>query len=477
MKIILLIDFGSTYTKIRAIDLEKEEVIGSSQAPSTVGSDMTIGLQVAYNKLLVQTGINRADVEKVMACSSAAGGLRMVAIGLVPKLTSEAALRTALGAGARVVKTYSFELSHKEVEELTQINPDIVLLAGGTDGGNSSVIIHNAKMLANSSLPCPIVVAGNKVVAEEVELILKNSERLVRVTENVMPEIGRLNIEPARQVIREVFMQRIVHGKGLDKAKEFAGDIIMPTPMAVLKGAALLALGTSYEKGCGDLIVVDIGGATTDIASLSEGNSSNPYVVSKGLPEPYAKRTVEGDLGIRYNASHILDTIGEKKLIENMKVSNKELLLEMDEEELKSKVRFLSDCIGYVPQDKVDFFIDIALARSAAEIAMWRHAGTMESVYTASGMICLQYGKDLTGVDLVIGTGGIFSYQQKAAGWILAGTRYDEHEALSLRPKEPEFFVDEQYIFYAIGLLSEIVPDKALRIVKKYLKKVACKVQ
>lgn len=252
----------------------------------------------------------------------------------------------------------------------------------------------------------------------------------------------------------------------------FVGDIIMPTPMAVLKGATLLAMGTSSEKGLGDLVVVDIGGATTDIDSLSEGDSSDPCIVQKGLKESYAKRTVEGDLGIRYNASHILDMVGDQQLMKNMRINEEELPFELNKEEVKSKVRYLLDHIGYVPQDKKDFLLDVALARSAAEIAMRRHAGRIEPIYTLTGTISFRYGKDLRGINILIGTGGIFSYGKQYANWILEGTRYNEHEPFSLRPKAPEFFIDELYILYAVGLLAEITPDKSLRIMKRYLRKI-----
>ncbi|HEX78180.1 MAG TPA: MutL protein [Dehalococcoidia bacterium] len=468
MGVILLIDFGSTYTKIRAVDLEKEEVVGSCQAPSTVDTDMTIGLQAAFDALLAQTGVGNTDIEGKLACSSAAGGLRLVASGLVPRLTTEAAKRAALGAGAKVIGVYSYQLTPKEIAELEQKRPDLVLLVGGTDGGNTEVILHNARMLANSDLVCPIVVAGNKVAAEEVEHILHTAGKYVAVAANVMPEVSQLNVEPTRAVIREMFMRRITHGKGLNKAERLVGSIIMPTPMAVLRGAALLAQGTPEEAGLGDLIVVDVGGATTDVDSLTEGNPTQPGVVAKGLPEPYAKRTVEGDLGIRYSAPHILEIAGEKRLRENLMARDEGLAGDLD---LGAKLSYLSDHIDFVPQTQHDSHLDVALARSSVEIAMQRHAGVIETCYLPSGTVYLQHGKDLTQVKRVIGTGGIFSYGQHPR-WILEGTLYSQREPLSLRPKAPEFFIDERYLLYAIGLLAEIAPEKALRIMKKHLRKV-----
>jgi uncharacterized protein (TIGR01319 family) len=164
--IYLLLDFGSTYTKIAAADLAKEEVIGWAQAPTTVNTDITIGLNKALSKLAETYGIDANKVQGKYACSSAAGGLIMAAIGLVPELTLEAARRAALGAGAKVVGGYGFEIDEKIVREIEEAKCDIILLSGGTDGGDKKTIIHNAEMLADSKISCPILVAGNRVAAK-----------------------------------------------------------------------------------------------------------------------------------------------------------------------------------------------------------------------------------------------------------------------------------------------------------------------
>ncbi len=468
MKVTLIVDIGSTYTKITAVDLEKEEVVGRSHAPSTVATDMTTGLKEAYDKLLQQTDIGEREIEHRLACSSAAGGLRLIAGGLVPALTTEAAKRAALGAGAKVVGIYSYQLSPAESKQIEQAAPDIILLAGGTDGGDTDVILHNSKILRDSRLTCPVVVCGNKVAAEEAASCLGSNGRPVVVTANVLPELDRLDVEPCRSTIREIFMNRIVHGKGLDKAQALLGGVIMPTPLAVLDAAQLLAQGTPGEEGLGELIVVDIGGATTDVISMSEGAPSEAGVVVRGLPEPYAKRTVEGDLGIRYNAVNILELVGEKQLSEEANVWDDISLEGMD---LGKAVEYLSDHIDAVPKNQEEFLLDISLARSAVRIALERHAGSIEPMYTPSGMVNIQRGKDLTRVKKVIGTGGIIAYGREPK-WVLEAARYREEDATSLRPKNPEYFVDGEYILYAVGLLSKGAPEKALRIAKKNLGKV-----
>src|SRR5436190_11445497 len=277
----LLIDFGSTYTKLRAIDLGRRRILGSGQGPSTVTSDIMIGMKAALDDL--ERHLGRLPRFKYrLASSSAAGGLRMVTVGLVRELTAEAARRAALGAGARLVGTFAYRLTHADVERIVTLAPDILLLAGGTDGGNSEVILHNAAALGKSALGCPIVLAGNRGATDAALALLAGKD--VIVTENVMPEFNVLNIEPARVASRQVFIDRIVHAKGIDRAQAEFDQMLMPTPAAVLEGARLLADGCEGVSGLGPLLVIDPGGATTDVHSITSDEPSLPGVVVQGLP-------------------------------------------------------------------------------------------------------------------------------------------------------------------------------------------------
>jgi uncharacterized protein (TIGR01319 family) len=459
MSLALLIDFGSTFTKILAIDLDQEEILAYAQSGTTVGTDIMIGLGRAI--ALLPPTIRGGPFVCKLSSSSAAGGLGMVTIGLIPQLSAEAARRTALGAGAKVLKVFSFRLSAKELQELEDLAPDILLLAGGTDGGNAEVILENARQIGGSRVHCPIVVAGNKAVADEVNFILRQAGKTTLLAENVMPEVNVLNVEPAREMIRKVFIERIIEAKGLKKAEDFVEGILMPTPTAVLRAARLLSQGTTSEGGLGDLVVVDVGGATTDVHSIGMGDPVQPGVVRKGLPEPLAKRTVEGDLGLRYNAVSILQLLGPERLRQDF---------HLPPGDLQERVAHLSQNPSLLPASSEDRDLDFALAAGAARAAMERHAGTIETLWSPHGQYYLQYGKDLTGVAHLIGTGGIFIHHP-CAGAILEKTLFSQDQAFSLRPKTPHRYTDAKYCLFAIGLLAERFPDQALRIGKKYLKK------
>ena len=163
MKAVLLIDFGSTYTKVTAADLEEQRLIATAASYTTVQTDINDGLENALKLLEEKTG--KIEYEARYACSSAAGGLRMIACGLVPELTAEAAKQASLGAGAKIMKVYSYQLTEDDAEEIAELNPDIFLLTGGTDGGNKDVVIDNAKVIASipQHLFCCGVIICNRI--------------------------------------------------------------------------------------------------------------------------------------------------------------------------------------------------------------------------------------------------------------------------------------------------------------------------
>jgi conserved hypothetical protein len=456
MQAVLLIDFGSTYTKVIIVDLEREELIACAQAGTTIESNIMDGLDKALGQIPEPAG-GWHFLHK-LACSSAAGGLRMIACGLVKELTAEAARRAVLGAGARVLQVYSYELIAEDLEKIAAAQPDIILLAGGTDGGNSEIILKNAVTLARLPYCLPIVVAGNRIVSVKVAEILGQQHSPVLIADNVMPELNVLAVDSAQKAIRDIFLNNIVRAKGLDKAEGFIERVLMPTPAAVLAAGELLAKGNAGEKGLGDLLIVDVGGATTDVYSFALGNPGIPGVVLKGLPEPYAKRTVEGDLGMRYSAQALGEAAG-RQLRE---------FLGWSQEQVDKNLGICVKDPWRLPENPEEEQFEIALARTAVEIALNRHTGTLEVVYTPFGATCVQHGKDLTSLPLVIGTGGSLAHNSKAKE-ILKGVLFNPLEPTILKPQAPQFLIDQEYIIPAMGLLKEFAPQTALRMLKKYL--------
>jgi uncharacterized protein (TIGR01319 family) len=454
MQAVLLIDFGSTFTKLTLVGLDSRRIAATAQSFTTAQTDIMQGFQNALHILQKKAG--DASRVKRLACSSAAGGLRMLASGLVPSLTSKAAKLAAFGAGAKVIKTYAYELTDDDIIEIDSIHPDIFLLTGGTDGGNYKVIEANAKKIAQCEKPFPVVIAGNRNAGKNCAASIESPLHPVFITENVMPELNRLNIAPAQEVIRKIFLERIISGKGLSKEKALLDGILMPTPSSVLSALTLLSEGTKNTKGLGEIVCIDLGGATTDVYSIAKGYPSQPSVMLHGLQEPYAKRSVEGDIGMRYSAKGIVETANIETVADLAKTTP---------QDAQNYIDILQKDKSFIPETDNQHMLDEALAALAMRAALIRHAGELQRVFTPSGAVFKQQGKDLTTINTVILTGGALIHSNK--GQHILDMAADGVSEQWLIPRKAKAFIDRQYILSAMGLLATCDKEAALAIMKE----------
>jgi uncharacterized protein (TIGR01319 family) len=319
------------------------------------------------------------------------------------------------------------------------------------------VIIANAHRLCEIDGKFTVIVAGNKSASHQIRDVFEAQGKDYVITGNVMPTFNNLDIEPARKCIREVFIKKIIEAKGLSGIQVMASADVIPTPLAVMAGCELLSKGTSKTSGIGDFMAIDLGGATTDIYSMSDGKPSVSNVLVKGFSEPFSKRTVEGDLGMRYS----LGPLSEESDMDTM--ANELGIEKSDIRAWVEKCIANPDTIAVSPDEQS---IDTSFAKKAVEIATERHCGFMESSYTPLGEIFTLTGKDLSEVNHIIGIGGaiINSYHPPN---IMKGAIYNPQKPYLLKPKRPEFLLDRKYIFASMGLLSNIDPELALYFMKK----------
>lgn len=455
----LMVDFGSTFTKLTAVDSELEDVIATASHFTTVDTDISIGYNNALKILGDKMGEEKPSFDKIIGCSSAAGGLKMAAIGLVEELTLEASKRVCLGAGAKVELAFSHHLTNADVDKIIEKKIDIILLSGGTDGGNTECVLFNQKMLCERGIKIPIIFAGNKNCTDEVKSLAKEYGMNEYYCENVMPRLNVLNIDSARDTIRKIFLENIIVAKGIKKIEGEIDGLLLPTPESVLRASTLLADGYMHEAGLGEIVLVDIGGATTDTYSICSASAKRSDVVIKGLEEPYAKRTVEGDLGMRYSALGVLNSLSEEEI----------RLIETDEGvDIKKELLFRHQHVDTVPENDYQKKVDIIMGRICVDKAIGRHAGKMEEAYTPMGMLYNQFGKDLSKINFVIGTGGVLVHNDDPVK-ILSAVEYSIKKGMELRPVNPRYMLDKDYILAAMGLLAEIDPLLALRIMKKHV--------
>ena len=467
---LLVYDVGSTYTKAAAFSLRGGRLayLGRGQSPTTLDDVMT-GVRGAEGEIAAQGIALAPGVERYSSCS-AAGGLRMVALGYMPRVTVKAAKEVSMTAGARVMQVVSADepLSFRR-EVLLEISPDIILLSGGTDGGDEVCALENADMICALNSRATVIVACNKYVQQEVcARFTAAGIAHVRVP-NIMPTIHELNVAPARLAIHEQFIRQITRAKGLAQFQAGLTDkVVVPTPGAVLLASELLAKGSHEQDGTGSLILVDIGGATTDIHSaLPELEQLS--IEERGLiinnEKQFSYRTVEGNLGLRVSATGIPDAVGPKAVVRAMDGAHG-----IAPEDVLAYTEELERHPERIPADDRESALERALATCAIEVALRRHAGiyAQESDPVMGIMAGTAMGRDLRNVERVLCVGGLFVHTDETRAKALVRRCFAE-PGISLLPlREPEILLDRDYIFYALGVLGKHYPDVVLDFMKEH---------
>ena len=455
MKIdVLVAEIGSTTTVVNAFDhLESEDPVflGQGQAPTSVKEgDVNIGLQAAIEDMKKNLHIENEKLEytHMLATSSAAGGLRMTVHGLVYDMTVKAAKEAALGAGANIHLITAGKLSKVDMIKLDRIKPNIILIAGGVDYGERETALYNSELIAASDLDIPVIYAGNIAVADDVKLIFEaySKEKNLHIVPNVYPKIDILNIEPTREVIQNVFEKHIIEAKGMEKIREMVNGTIIPTPGAVMKASKIL------KDEIGDLVTIDVGGATTDIHSVTEGTEKVQKVLVE--PEPIAKRTVEGDLGVFIN---------KKNVAEMIKIERLEKELDMTSEEIEE---FINSDIAIPESEKHKRFIE-RLTKEAVIVSINRHAGGYRTYFGGKSQT-LAFGKDLTAVKWIIGTGGALT-RLPAREKILSEIALSNKGDKLLPTAEAKILIDNDYIMASLGVLSSLYKEASIKLLFKSL--------
>ncbi|NMB07110.1 MAG: DNA mismatch repair protein MutL [Tissierellia bacterium] len=451
MKIDLLVaEIGSTTTVVNGFNLNPcPEFIGQGQSSTSIlAGDVNIGLRAAIKDLA--NNLNTEDIQyhQLIATSSAAGGLRMTVHGLVYDMTVRAAKEAALGAGANIKYITAGRLRESDLNKIKEIEPNIILIAGGVDYGERDTSLYNSELIGNLDLDVPVIYAGNVENREEVRELFKNKKSELYIVENVYPKIDELNIEPTRKIIQQVFEKHIVHAPGMEKIRNMVNGHIMPTPGAVMEASQLL-----YEE-IGDLITIDVGGATTDIHSVTEGSDEINRILIN--PEPLAKRTVEGDLGVFVNMHNIVDMVGKEELIKELNISLQEL------EEIIENHKS-------IPISNLEKKFVEKLTLHAVITAIKRHAGRLRNLYGPSGKKTLAEGKDLTQVQTIIGTGGALTRLPNRIE-ILKNISINNRGDELLPNKDAKILIDNYYIMASLGVMSKEYPEEALELLKLSLR-------
>ena len=411
--IVACVDIGSTYTKAALVHLPTGRLLATAQAPTTL-DDVVSGV------LTATAGFAGAPV---LACSSAGGGLRLAVVGYEELISAEAGHRAALSAGARVVHVAAGRLDGAALAALRAVAPDVVLLVGGTDGGESSVLRANAAALAGADWSVPVVLAGNAAVRDEVAAMLREGGLPVTEADNVLPDIGRLAPESARTAIRAVFLEHVIGGERLSTDPRLRQWVRAVTPDAVLEGVSVLSRLLAPAEAPG-VVVLDVGGATTDVYCVPDPDAEQATLGREAVGVPARRRTVEGDLGVSWSVEALRTAAASEGLP--------------------------------VPGDD-----PLALGEAAATIALRRHLRA-EAAYGPGGASARSAG-------LVVLSGGVFRHAGHAAvDAVLGRLAADSGGAGSVLDATP-VVVDRRYVLAAAGLLAPERPEAAAGLCREML--------
>jgi len=451
MKIdVLVAEIGSTTTLVNAFNIHGEEptFIGRGVANTTVKTNVIEGLQQAVEDLSMSLNVEHIEYDEMFASSSAAGGLKMTVHGLVYEMTVRASKEAALNAGANIHLVTANKVTQRDLDKIKDLKPNIILVAGGTDYGEKDTALYNIELIMNLDLNIPIIYAGNIENHDEIiEMFEKaGKSKSLKIVENVYPRVDLLNIIPLRKVIYETFEENIIHAKGMNHIFDMVNQKIMPTPGSVMEATMIL------RETLGNIMTIDVGGATTDIHSVS--NPSDDFKdYQEG--EPLLKRTVEGDLGVFINHENVMKLFNKNELIDKLSISETEF------EEL------LED-YTYIPVIDIQKRLVYELTKKCTVLGLDRHVGDLKRVFTSSGQKIIPEGKDLTQVEYIVLTGGALINLENTEDIVL---EYIQKNPMKLVPnKAVKIYKDHDYIMASVGVLSLKYPEIAVKLLKKSLR-------
>jgi len=471
IKRIIATDCGSTTTKAILIE-EKDSsyrLITRGEAPTTVEApfeDVTKGVLNAFREVEELTGITFLDGEKLIkpkkdekegvdiyvSTSSAGGGLQMLVAGVVKSMTAESAARAALGAGAivmEVIASNDGRMPHERVELIRRLRPDMILLAGGVDGGTIKHVVELAELIRAADpkprfgvgYKLPVIYAGNKDAREKIKEILGDKVAL-HIVDNIRPVLERENLGPARNAIHELFMEHVMqHAPGYKKLMTWTDVPIMPTP-----GAVGLLVEKVARKENIDVIGVDIGGATTDVFSVFQG---------------VFNRTVSANLGMSYSISNVLVEAGVDNIL-------RWVPFHIEEHDLKNRIRNKMIRPTTIPQTLEELIIEQAIAREALRLAFEHHKtmavglkGVQQERTISEAFAQTMTGAtlvDMMSLALLIGSGGVLSHAPRRVQSAMMMLDAFQPEGITM------LTVDSIFMMPHLGVLSNVHEEAATEV-------------
>jgi uncharacterized protein (TIGR01319 family) len=476
MEYILVTDVGSTTTKARFFSNKSGEwrFVVAGEAPTTVEApyeDVTMGVQNAVREIEELTGHkilapdgsgitvpfeNGAGVDLYCTTSSAGGGLQMMVGGFIKAITAESANRAALGAGSIVMDVFAEDdgrAPYQKIRRIRSLRPDMILVAGGTDGGDTTHVIQLIELIKAAdpkprlgvSYNLPLVYAGNKEVRPQAQSLLGENFAL-EIVDNLRPVLEVENTEPARRAVHELFMEHVMsHAPGYPRLMKWTDVDIMPTPAG--EGMAIQLIADTFKK---NTIGVGLGGATTNVYSVVDSR----FV-----------RSVSANLGMSYSVSNVMKEAGLGNIM-------RWLPFNRDEEDIGRRLSNKMIRPTTIPQTLEELIIEHSIAREALRLGLGHHksiATRLKGMKLGEGFdrgtffdqeLAETYIDMLT-LEVIAGTGGLLSHAPDRIQSMMILTDAWQPEGVTW------MFQDSVFMMPHLGVLSTVYRDAAWNIFDK----------
>jgi len=471
MRYILATDVGSTTTKARFFTRKGDvwRYVTSGEAPTTVEApfeDVTMGVLNAVREVEELTGHTlitenndgivlpydgEKGVDLYCTTSSAGGGLQMMVSGVVGDITAASANRAVLGAGSIVMDILSIDDGrrvHERIKRIKNLRPDMILLAGGTDGGSVYHVVSMAEMIQAADPKCrlgegyklPLIYAGNVDAREPIKKLFEEKFALV-VIDNIRPRLDQEIIDPARRAVHELFMEHVMsRAPGYLKLMTWTDIDIMPTPAG--EGIAMQLIAENLKTNA---IGVGLGGATTNVYSIFDGR----FV-----------RSVSANLGMSYSISNVAKEAGIDNIV-------RWLPFDIDTNNLQRQIKNKMIRPTTIPQTLNDLIIEHSVAREALRLGLLHHKtiatrliGTtvQRSISDILNQAIEDTYIDMMKIGVIAGTGGLLSHAPNRAQSLLILTDAFQPEGIT------RLFQDSVFMMPHLGVLSTVYSEAAWQI-------------
>ncbi len=294
---LLTLDVGAVTTRAALFDVVegRYRFVGMGKAPTTSATNppnIVLGAQLAIEnlqsmiskplmdeegRLLVPSQPDGSGVDGVVTILSAGAALKTVVVGLLADVSLKSVETLAQTTYARIVERIGLNDSRRLDEQVNAIvrqSPDLILVAGGVDGGAQQSLRNLIETVGLASYLLPesrrpaVLYAGNAALREEVKASLAGTAFKVQTVANIRPALEVEDLVPAqRELSRLVIDIRQREMPELEELRTLSGGVILPSAFAQGRMARFLA---SYYGEGKNVLSVDIGASAVSMAASME---------------------------------------------------------------------------------------------------------------------------------------------------------------------------------------------------------------